>query len=420
MLVTHIDKIVQVGEKPCPPFRAGTQMRQLPCLDQAFLLTKGDTIEAFGPMADMENSIPPERMAGEERIDASGGMLFPSFCDCHSHLVYAGSREKEFIDKILGFSYEEIARRGGGILNSADLLHRTSEDDLYRQARVRAKEVMAQGTGAIEIKSGYGLTVDDELKILRVIRRLARETDLSIKATFLGAHAFPEAYKNNHRGYVDLIVGQMIPRVAEEGLAQYVDVFCERGFFSVEDTSRIFEAGLRYGLRPKVHANQMDYSGGIQTGVKYGAISVDHLEHTGKAEIDCLLAAKGKTMPVLLPGATFFLGMDYAPARAMIDAGLPVALASNYNPGSCPAGDMKFMMTLACLKTGLSPQEAINAATLNGACAMDLSETHGSIAVGKRANFFITQPIPSYEYLIYAFTSPLIRQVVLNGKLIPL
>ncbi|HRW95797.1 MAG TPA: imidazolonepropionase, partial [Bacteroidales bacterium] len=295
------------------------------------------------------------------------------------------------------------------------LLQNTTEDELYRQTLERAKELIRFGTGAVEIKSGYGLTVEDELKMLRVIRRIAEETPLTVKATFLGAHAVPEKYKGRQNEYVDLIVTEMIPRVAQENLAQYVDVFCETGFFTVADTEKIFNAALKYGLRPKVHANQMDFSGGVQTGVAYGAITVDHLEHTGPEEWAIL--AESETMPVLLPGSTFYLEMDYAPARQMISRGLPIALASNYNPGSCPAGNLQFMMLLACLKMKMTPAEALNAVTLNGAHAMDLSFNLGSIAVGKIANVFITKPIPSYEYFIYAFTSPLVETIILNGKI---
>ncbi len=321
------------------------------------------------------------------------------------------------MDKIRGLSYREIAARGGGILNSARLLHQTSEEELFRQSVVRAREIMGFGTGAVEIKSGYGLTVEDELKMLRVVKRIGEETPLTVRATFLGAHAVPLEYKGRQEAYVDLIVEQMIPRVADEGLAQYVDVFCETGFFTVADTERIFTAALKHGLRPKVHANQMDFSGGVQVGVDYGAITVDHLEHTGPEEWEVL--AQSDTMPVLLPGSTFFLEMKYAHAREMIARGLPVTLATNYNPGSSPSGNMQFMMALASLKMKMTPEEAINAATINGAHAMDLSSRFGSITVGKTANVFITAPMPSYEYFTYAFTSPLVETTILNGKITP-
>lgn len=414
ILIENIGQLLQVRQEPQDKeqhFCAGTDMDRLPCLDNAWLYIKDGLIDGFGPMdaCPYKEDVP----VGTKIIDATGRCVFPSFCDCHTHLVFAGSREQEFSDKIRGLSYREIAARGGGILNSARLLQNTTEDELYRQTLERAKELIRFGTGAVEIKSGYGLTVEDELKMLRVIRRIAEETPLTVKATFLGAHAVPEKYKGRQNEYVDLIVTEMIPRVAQENLAQYVDVFCETGFFTVADTEKIFNAALKYGLRPKVHANQMDFSGGVQTGVAYGAITVDHLEHTGPEEWAIL--AESETMPVLLPGSTFYLEMDYAPAREMISRGLPVALASNYNPGSCPAGNLQFMMLLACLKMKMTPAEALNAVTLNGAHAMDLSYNLGSVAVGKIANVFITKPIPSYEYFIYAFTSPLVETTILNG-----
>ncbi|MDD2642944.1 MAG: imidazolonepropionase [Bacteroidales bacterium] len=416
ILIENIGQLLQVRQEPQDKeqhFCAGTEMDRLPFIKNAWLYIREGLIDGFGNM----NTCPYKEdvPAGTKIIDASGRCVFPSFCDCHTHLVFAGSREQEFSDKIRGLTYREIAARGGGILNSARLLQNTTEDELYRQTLERAKELIRFGTGAVEIKSGYGLTVEDELKMLRVIRRIAEETPLTVKATFLGAHAVPEKYKGRQNEYVDLIVTEMIPRVAQENLAQYVDVFCETGFFTVADTEKIFNAALKYGLRPKVHANQMDFSGGVQTGVAYGAITVDHLEHTGPEEWAIL--AESETMPVLLPGSTFYLEMDYAPAREMISRGLPVALASNYNPGSCPAGNIQFMMLLACLKMKMTPAEALNAVTLNGAYAMDLSFNLGSVAVGKIANVFITKPIPSYEYFIYAFTSPLVETIILNGKI---
>jgi imidazolonepropionase len=343
-------------------------------------------------------------------------MVFPSFCDSHTHLVYAGSREIEYVDKIRGLSYEEIAKRGGGILNSAKLLHNTSEENLYNQSLQRINEIIALGTGAVEIKSGYGLTVEDELKMLRVIKRLKDTTPITIKSTFLGAHAVPADYKGRQSEYVDLIINEMIPQVAAEELADYIDVFCDKGFFTVEETERMLMAGMKYGLRAKIHANELAYSGGIQAGVKYGALSVDHLEFTGDEEIKCLL--NSDTMPTLLPGAAFFLGMEYPPARKMIDSGLPLAMASDFNPGSSPSGDMKFVMSLGCIIMRLVPEEAINAVTINSAYAMGISDTHGSIAKGKAANVFITKPIPSYEYLPYAYTTKLVDTVILNGKVV--
>ena len=384
-------------------------MRQLSCIDNAFLLLQDDKIADFGAMEQM-----PQVIKAEQVIDAVGKMALPSFCDSHTHLVYAGSREQEFVDKIRGLSYEEIARRGGGILNSAKLLHHASEDALLEQAIERAWEIIAHGTGAVEIKSGYGLNVKDELKMLRVIKGISKETPLSVKATLLAAHAVPPEYKGKQSEYVDVIVNEMIPQAAAESLADYVDIFCEQGFFNIEDAERILAAGLKYGLRGKVHANQLSRSGGIQAGVKYNAISVDHLDFTAEEEIACLLSSD--TMPTLLPGSNFFLAQAYPPARAMIDAGLPVALASNYNPGSSPGGDMKFILSLACIQMKMTPEEAIHAATVNGAYAMGISETHGSITRGKKANVFITKAIPTYEFLPYAFSTNLIDTVILNGK----
>lgn len=407
LLIQNIKKLVGI-ETQARKWVAGVDMAALNCIDNAYLLIRDGKIDDFGEMKNVpsvDNTV--------QTVDAAGRMLFPSFCDSHTHLVYAGSREIEYSDKIRGLSYEEIAARGGGILNSVKLLHNTSEDDLYQQALQRTNEIIALGTGAVEIKSGYGLSVEDELKMLRVIRRLKENTPLTVRATFLGAHAVPADYKGRQSEYVDLIINEMLPQIAAEDLADYIDVFCEKGFFTIEDTERILMAGLNYGLIGKVHANQLSCSGGIQAGVKYGAISVDHLDFTGDEEIACLLASE--TMPTLLPGSNFFLEPTYPPARKMIRAGLPVALASNYNPGSSPSGDMKFMLSLACIKMRMLPEEAINAATLNGAYAMGLSETHGTIAKGKVANVFITKPIPSYEFLPYAYTTKLVDTVILNG-----
>lgn len=347
-------------------------------------------------------------------VDAGGGMLFPSFCDSHTHLVYAGSREQEFVDRIYGLSYEEIARRGGGILNSADRLHETSEDDLFSQAAWRVREMAAMGTGAIEIKSGYGLTTTDELKMLRVIRRIREKAPLGIRATFLGAHAVPRAYLGRQDDYVDLVCREMLPAVAAEGLADFVDVFCDEGFFTVAQTARILEAAARYGLVPKIHANELAVSGGVQVGVAHNALSVDHLESMDEVAIETLVGKP--TSPTLLPGAAFFLGLNYPPAREMIRAGLGVALASDYNPGSSPSGNMRMVVALACLRMGMRPAEAINAATINGAYAMGVSEEYGSITLGKVANFFITKQIPSIEFFPYAYTSPLIDRIFVRGK----
>ncbi len=417
LFVKNIKKLVGVRqEAPQSPLK-GKEMETLPCLDNAWLLTEGDRIKAFGEM----NGTAPETIGAMEDgadgvIDAAGRMVFPSYCDSHTHLVYAGSREMEFMDKLRGLSYQEIARRGGGILNSVELLHNTPEDDLLRQTLVRAWEIISLGTGAVEIKSGYGLTVEDEVKMLRVARRVGEETPLRVRTTFLGAHAVPVRYKGNREGYVDEIIRDIMPAVAAEGLADYVDIFVEEGFFTVEDASRIFEAAARYGMQPKVHANQMSFSGGVQVGVKYGAASVDHLEFTGPDEFRALQGSG--TIATLLPGATFFLDMDYPKAKQMQEYDLPLAIASNYNPGSCPSGDMKFMMALAMIKMRLTPETVLNAATVNGSFAMGTAAEYGSITPGKKASFFITKEIPSYEFVPYSFTSQLIEEIVLNGKII--
>jgi imidazolonepropionase len=415
IFIKNIKKLINVRENT-PSALSGEQLGVLPCIEDAYLITDGDSIIDFGEMAEIEEGqLAAIEQSVDKVIDATGRMVFPSYCDSHTHLVYAGSREMEFSDKLRGLSYQEIARRGGGILNSVALLHNTSEDSLLEQTLVRAKEIISMGTGAVEIKSGYGLSVEDEMKMLRVAKRVAENTPLTVKTTLLGAHAVPARYKDNRSGYVDEIVNEMIPAVAAEGLAEFVDIFCEEGFFSVEDAERIFEQGIKYGLRPTVHANQMSFSGGVQVGVKYDAISVDHLEFTGEQEYDVL--ASSNTIATLLPGATFFLNMDYPNARAMISKGVKVAIASNYNPGSCPSGDMKYMMALALLKMKMTPEEAINAVTINGAFAMGLGEQFGSITVGKRANLFITKEIPSYEFLPYSFTSSLIDTIILNGEI---
>ncbi len=417
LFVKNIKKLVGVRqEAPQSPLK-GKEMETLPCLDNAWLLTEGDRIKAFGEM----DGTAPETLGAMEDgadgvIDAAGRMVFPSYCDSHTHLVYAGSREMEFMDKLRGLSYQEIARRGGGILNSVELLHNTPEDDLLRQTLVRAWEIISLGTGAVEIKSGYGLTVEDEVKMLRVARRVGEETPLRVRTTFLGAHAVPARYKGNREGYVDEIIRDIMPAVAAEGLADYVDIFVEEGFFTVEDASRIFEAAARYGMQPKVHANQMSFSGGVQVGVKYGAASVDHLEFTGPEEFRALQGSG--TIATLLPGATFFLDMDYPKAKQMLEYDLPLAIASNYNPGSCPSGDMKFMMALAMIKMRLTPETVLNAATVNGSFAMGTDAEYGSITPGKKASFFITKEIPSYEFVPYSFTSQLIEEIVLNGKII--
>lgn len=346
----------------------------------------------------------------DEVIDAEGGWVMPTFCDPHTHIVYAGSRDGEFRDKIAGLSYEEIAARGGGILNSADLLHETSEDELFEQSARRVREVMAKGTGALEIKSGYGLRTEDELKMLRVIRRIREEFPITIKATFLGAHAVGRDYLGRRGAYVDLVCNEMLPAVAAEGLADYVDVFCDQGFFSCDDCARILERAAEFNLRGKIHANELAVSGGVQVGVSHDALSVDHLERTGDEEIACLKGSN--TMPTMLPGASFFLGMPYGRARAFIDAGLPLALASDYNPGSSPSGDMRFVMALACIKQRLTPEEAFNACTINAAYAMGVEDTLGSITPGKRASLIITEPLPSLAFIPYAHQTPFIKRMV--------
>jgi imidazolonepropionase len=417
ILIKNIKCLVQTEKVPKLKI-CGAAMSEMSSISDGYLYISNDLIAEFGEMKNLNESRILIKDTKIETIDATGRFVFPSFCDSHTHLVYSGSREIEYIDKIRGLSYSEIAKRGGGILNSAKKLHETSEDELFLQSLHRINEIISLGTGAVEIKSGYGLNLNDELKILRVIRRIRDTCPIEVKATFLGAHAVPEEYKNNREKYVDIIINEMIPVVASEELADFVDVFCDKGFFTVEDTERILMAGIKYGLTAKIHANELDYSGGIQTGVKYNALSVDHLEFAGEEEIKCLLGSE--TMPTLLPGSAFFLGMQDPPVRKMIDSGLPVALASDYNPGSSPSGNMKFIMSLGCIKLRMLPEEVINAVTINSAYAMGLSETHGSIAIGKVANVFITKEIPSYEFIPYAFGSNLIETIILKGKIINL
>jgi len=408
MLIKNIKQLLVTGCERKQKI-SGKDMSRLTFLEDAWLLIEEDKITGYGKMGDREASV-----AAGEVMDASGKVVMPAFCDSHTHLVYAGSREKEYRDKVMGLSYEEIARRGGGILNSARLLHETSEEALYDQALIRIEEIISQGTGAVEIKSGYGLNTEDELKMLRVIRRIREHTPLTVRATFLGAHAFPEKYRNNREGYVNLVIHEMIPRVAGEDLADFIDVFCDRGFFNPEQTDRILLAGMKYGLRAKIHANELDFSGGIQTGVKYDALSVDHLEYMDREEI--MLLKDSDTMPTVLPGASFFLGLNDAPARKMINAGLPLAIASDFNPGSSPSGNMFLMMSIGMIRLRLLPEEVIYAATLNGAYAMGVEDELGSITVGKKANLIITKPVPGYEYLPYAYGSDLVEKVILNGK----
>ncbi|MBQ3204375.1 MAG: imidazolonepropionase [Alistipes sp.] len=408
LLVKNIAKIVGLDEDR--RVRAfGKNMDCVQTLDDAWLVAEDGRIADYGVMATV-----PSEEAFDSVVDAEGGMLFPSFCDSHTHIVYAGSREQEFVDKIHGLSYEEIARRGGGILNSADRLHETSEDELYAQAMERVREIALKGTGAVEIKTGYGLTVEDELKMVRVIRRIKESVPLEVKVTFLGAHAVGRAYQGRQEEYVDLVCRDMIPLIAQEGVVDFIDVFCDKGFFTVEQTRRILEVGYEHSLTPKIHANELDFSGGVQLGVEMGALSVDHLECSGKAEIEAL--KDSDTIATLLPGAAFFLGMSYPPARDMIAANLGVALASDYNPGSSPSGDMRMVMALAATQMRMTPNEALNAATINGAYAMRLSRGYGSIVRGKVANFFLTKPMPSPEFFVYAYTTPLISRLFLRGE----
>ena len=412
----------------------GAEMNQVECIENAYLVIEDGIITEFGQdvggCSGIQNRATPLAAGGRndkvaegvvlntttttkiEFIDAKGGYVMPCFCDSHTHIVYAGCRDGEFRDKIAGLSYEEIAARGGGILNSADLLHATSEDELYEQSMVRVREIMAMGTGAVEIKSGYGLTVEDELKMLRVIKRIKESAPITVKANFLGAHAVGRAYKGRQSEYVDLVCNEMLPAVAAEGLADYVDVFCDAGFFTVEDTDRILSKAAEYGITPKIHANELEVSGGVQVGVKHNALSVDHLEKTTEAEIEALRGSR--TMPTMLPGCSFFLGIPYGNAKGYIEAGLPVALASDYNPGSSPSGNMRFVMALGCIRMRLTPEQSFNACTINTAYAMGVSDTLGSITVGKKANLIITKPIPSLAFIPYSHQTPIIKQVIIS------
>lgn len=408
MYIINIKRLHMVADSSVGHL-AGAQMDNVPAAENAWLRIRDGKIKAYGDMKEFgaEN-------ASEEIYDAAGGDVMPAFCDSHTHIIYAGSRDGEFLDKIRGLSYEEIAARGGGILNSADRLHDTSEDELYRQSLERAREMMSKGTGAFEVKSGYGLTVADELKMLRVAARIRESVPARVKITFLGAHAVGRAYQGRQGEYVDMLIREMLPAVAAEGLADYVDVFCDRGFFTVEETDRILSAAAHFGLRPKIHANELDNSGGVQIGVKHRAISVDHLERMGADEIEVL--RNSGTVATMLPGASFFLGMPYAPARQAVDAGLTVALASDYNPGSSPSGDMRMVWALGCIKMRLTPAEALAACTLNGAAAMELGTELGSLAQGRTASFIVTKPVPSLAFIPYAYTTPWLRDVFIAGK----
>ena len=406
-LIKNIKTLVGAGSEGKLRLQ-GAEMAQLGTIEDAWLLVDGERISSFGEMRCLDEAT----ACADHVVDAQGGMVLPSWCDPHTHIVYAGSREGEFVDKIRGMSYEEIAKRGGGILNSADLLHTLSEDSLYEQAVKRAREMMLKGTGCIEIKSGYGLNTADELKMLRVIKRMKETLPVKIVSTFLGAHAVGRQYTQSE--YVNLIIDEMIPEVGRQKLADYIDVFCDTGFFTVEETARILEAGAKWGMLPKIHADELASSGGVEVGVAHNALSVDHLERMTDSQIEVLRGSG--TMPTALPGTSFFLNMPFAPARKIIDAGLGVAVASDYNPGSTPSGDMKFVVSLACIKMRLLPEEAINAATINSAYAMGLSKDYGSIEAGKVANFFITEPIPSVNFIPYAYTSPIISRVFLKGE----
>lgn len=388
----------------------GSELAELPCIENAYLVIEDDEIAAFGPMSEMETTVQPQA------IDAGGAFVLPAWCDSHTHLVFAASREEEFVDKLKGLSYADIAAKGGGILNSARRLNETSEDELFNLAWKRLQEVSRLGTGAIEIKSGYGLTVEGELKMLRVIKSLKQRSNLLIRSTFLGAHTYPAAYKENHQGYIDLIINEMLPVIAREQLADYIDVFCEHGFFSPKETETICRAGQQYGLKPKIHANQLNLSGGTQIGVKLGAISVDHLETMDEEAIGTLAASN--TIGTLLPTAAFFLRMPFQPARELIDANCAVALASDYNPGSSPSGNMNLVVAMGCIGMKMLPQEAINAATINGAYAMEVEKQAGSITAGKKANLIFTQPVPSLAYLPYSFGSNLVDRVMIGGEFI--
>ena len=407
-LITNIKELLQVRETHISKV-SGAEMAILPTIKNAFLILKDNLIADFGSMENL-----PETKA-DKTIDATGRIILPTWCDSHTHIVYAGNREQEFVDRINGFSYEEIANRGGGILNSAKKLNQTSEEEIYEQSKLRLEEIMHLGTGAVEIKSGYGLTIEGELKMLRVIKKLAENYPIAIKATFLGAHAFPLHYKENKAGYIDEIINQMLPEIAKNKLADYIDAFCETGYFSVEETEKIMEAGIQFGLKPKIHVNQFNSIGGIQAGIKFKALSVDHLEVMTIEDIEAL--KDSETMPVALPSCSYFLSIPYTPAREMLKAGLPIALATDFNPGSTPSGNMNFVVATACIKMKMTPEEAINAATINGAYAMGVSETHGSITKGKKANLIITKPVSSYYQIPYGFGSNLIESVFIEGKI---
>lgn len=412
ILLENIKELVQVVEKPLL-YRSGAEMNTVKTIRNAFLIIRDEVIEEFGTMDELKDKYMDDDLLIE--IDCSNRLVYPGFVDSHTHLVFPGTRENEFVSRIKGLSYEEIALNGGGILNSAKKLHETSEEELYNSAMGRISEIIKTGTGAVEIKSGYGLNTEDELKMLRVIRRIKETSPVCVRSTFLGAHAVPEKYKGNPSKYVDVVINEMIPQVAADELADFIDVFCDRGFFSPQDTDRILMAGMKYGLRPKIHANELGFTGGVQVGVKYNALSVDHLEYIGDEEIELL--KNSETMPTVLPGAAFFLNLPLSPVRKMIDAGLPVALASDYNPGSAPSGNMSFISSLGCIKYNMLPGEVINATTLNAAYAMGVSDCLGSISKGKIANVFITSDVEGMASLPYHFGSDLIETVIINGEI---
>ena len=411
IVIKNIAELVQTESTP-KKWVAGADMKNISTIKDAFIEIENGIITGFGSM---DNWSGINNWSNTEIIDAEGGMIFPTFCDSHTHLVFAASREEEFVDRIKGLSYQEIAKKGGGILNSAEKLQNATEDELFESALARLNEVIKMGTGAIEIKSGYGLTLESELKILRVIKRLKEASDVTIKATFLGAHALPKEFKDNKDGYMDLVIDEMLPKIAKENLADYVDIFCEKGYFSVEDTKRLLEAANKFGIKAKTHVNQFNAIGGVKASVDLGALSVDHLEEMNPEDFDVLLGSN--CMPTILPSCSFFLGIPYSPARKMIAKGLPIALASDFNPGSSPSGNMNFVASLGCIKLKMTPEEVINASTINSAYAMGVEKELGSIAIGKKANLFITKPISSYAYLAYSFGENIIEKVILNGKL---
>ena len=411
IVIKNIAELIQTESTP-KKWVAGADMKNISTIKDAFIEIENGIITGFGSM---DNWSGIDNWSNTEIIDAEGGMIFPTFCDSHTHLVFAASREEEFVDRIKGLSYQEIAKKGGGILNSAEKLQNATEDELFESALARLNEVIKMGTGAIEIKSGYGLTLESELKILRVIKRLKEASDVTIKATFLGAHALPKEFKDNKDGYMDLVIDEMLPKIAKENLADYVDIFCEKGYFTLEDTKRLLEAANKFGIKAKTHVNQFNAIGGVKASVDLGALSVDHLEEMNPEDFDVLLGSN--CMPTILPSCSFFLGIPYSPARKMIAKGLPIALASDFNPGSSPSGNMNFVASLGCIKLKMTPEEVINASTINSAYAMGVEKELGSIAIGKKANLFITKPISSYAYLAYSFGENIIEKVILNGKL---